>query len=94
MGRYEQNLYQKGVLATSLDLCYKCVFVCFISIEEGEVQSLLWSMNTVMGWPARSAGCPGNRISNLTLTSGVLKLNSWLSTEKIEQGVETQMGIP
>lgn len=48
----------------------------------------------MMGWPARSAGCPGNRISNLTLTSGVLKLNSWLSTEKIEQGVETQMGIP
>lgn len=48
----------------------------------------------MMGWPARSAGCPGNSISNLTLTSGVLKLNSWLSIEKIEQGVETQMGIP
>lgn len=47
-----------------------------------------------MGLPALSAGCLGNSISNLTLTSGVLKLNSWLSTEKFEQGVETQMGIP
>lgn len=27
------------------------------------------------------AGCLGNSISNLTLTSGILKLNSWLSTE-------------
>lgn len=52
------------------------------------------TVNTVMGLPALSAGCLGNSISNLTLTSGVLKLNSWLSTEKFEQGVETQMGIP
>lgn len=44
--------------------------------------------------PVLSAGCPGNNISNLILISGVLKPNSWLSTEKIKQGVETQMGIP
>lgn len=52
------------------------------------------AVNIVMGWPALSAGCLGNSISNLTLTSGVLKFNSWLSTEKFEQGVETQVGIP
>lgn len=84
MGRYEQGLHQKGVLATSLNLCYECVFGCFISIEKGEAQSPLGVVNTVMATAALSAGCPGNSISNLTLTSGVLKLNSWLSTEKFE----------
>lgn len=51
---------RRGVLATSLDLCYKCVFVCFISIEESEAQSPLWSSEYSDGMKtARSAGCPG-----------------------------------
>lgn len=94
LGEYEHSLHSEGCSSHLSKFVLQMCFVCLIFIEKGEVQSPFGVMHNWWGQPALNTGCPGNSISNLTLTSGVLKLNSWLSTEKFEQGVETQVGIP